>query len=427
MRQRIDPAKKISGKIRIHGDKSVSHRALMLAAIAEGSSQIVNLNNGADVGSTILCLRKLGVKIEIEEGHTTVQGRGLRGLVNPGEPLSVGNSGTTIRLLSGILAGQGFTTTVTGDESIQRRPMARIAKPLSEMGAGVRLTNGEFAPIIIEGGALVPIKYKQPVASAQVKSCLMFAGLYADGETDIQEPATSRDHTERMLSVFGTRVRKNGLGVSVTGPAQLRGRKISIPGDFSSAAFFIAAATLLKDSEIVLENVGINPTRRAFLDLIREMGANVAITNVENINNEPVADICVKSSHLKGVVVAGDMIPQLIDEIPILAVLATQAEGKTEIRDAGELRHKESDRLNSIAFNLRKMGAEIIESEDGFSIYGSTPLKCAELDSFKDHRIAMAFAVAALLADEESVIKDSECVDISYPGFFEDLKEAARG
>lgn len=420
MKQRIYPARRFSGKIKLPGDKSISHRALMIGAIAEGTTEIANLNSGADVHSTISCLRKLGVKIEHEHGRTFVHGRGLNGLVRPTGALNVGNSGTTIRLLSGILAGQEFSTNITGDDSIQKRPMARIAQPLRKMGAQIDAVN-DLAPLSIKGGRLTPINYKLPVASAQVKSCLLLAGLYPEGVTKVVEPVKSRDHTERMLAVFGATIKKKGSGVCVKRPANLRGQKISIPGDLSSAAFFIAAAVLVKGSELIIENVGINPTRTAFLDLVGEMGANLQMRNIKEVNNEPVADIHVTSSTLKSVKLSADTIPNLIDEIPILAILATQADGVTKICDAQELRHKESDRLRSITLNLKKMCAQIEETSDGLIITGPLPLKASELDSFLDHRIAMSFAIAGLIADRETVINNAECADVSCPGFYQEL------
>jgi len=398
MKQHIYPARRLSGKIRLQGDKSISHRALMIGAIAEGTTEIANLNSGEDVQSTISCLLKLGVKIENENDRTIVHGRGLSGLAKPNGTLDVGNSGTTIRLLAGILAGQEFSSHITGDDSIQKRPMARIAQPLRKMGAQIDAVADDFAPLSIKGGKLTAIDYTLPVASAQVKSCLLLAGLYSEGVTKILEPAESRDHTERMLSFFEGRVEKNGSGISVKGPARLKGQNISVPGDLSSAAFFIAAAVLIKNSEIVLESVGINPTRIAFIDLLITMGANIEMSNSKEVNNEPVADIQVKSSTLKGVTISGETIPGLIDEIPILAILATQADGITKILDAQELRHKESDRLQAVASNLKKMGAHVEENIDGLTIKGPIQLKASELDSFHDHRIAMSFAVAGLIA-----------------------------
>lgn len=421
MKQHIYPARRLSGKIRLQGDKSISHRALMIGAIAEGTTEIANLNSGKDVQSTISCLLRLGVKIENENDRTIVHGRGLSGLAKPNGTLDVGNSGTTIRLLSGILAGQEFSTNITGDDSIQKRPMARIAQPLRKMGAQIDAVADDFAPLSIKGGKLTPIDYTLPVASAQVKSCLLLAGLYSEGVTKILEPAESRDHTERMLSFFEGRVEKNGSGISVKGPARLKGQNISVPGDLSSAAFFIAAAVLVKNSEIVLESIGINPTRTAFLDLLINMGANIEMSNSKEVNNEPVADIQVKSSALKGVTISGETIPALIDEIPILAILATQADGITKISDAQELRHKESDRLRTVALNLKKMCAHVEEKIDGLTIKGPVQLKASELDSFHDHRIAMSFAVAGLIAPSKSVINNAECVDVSCPGFYQEL------
>ena len=393
----------------------------MIGAIAEGTTEITNLNSGRDVQSTILCLRRLGVKIENENGRTIVHGRGLRGLVRPTGALNVGNSGTTIRLLSGILAGQEFSSNITGDDSIQKRPMARIAQPLRQMGAQIDGVANDLAPLSIKGGRLTPINYELPVASAQVKSCLLLAGLYPEGVTKVLEPAESRDHTERMLSVFGATIKRKSSGVSVKRPAELKGQKISIPGDLSSAAFFIAAAVLVKGSELIIENVGVNPTRTAFLDLLCDMGANLQMRNFKEVNNEPVADIHVTSSTLKSVKLSSDIVPGLIDEIPILAILGTQADGVTTILGAQELRNKESDRLRAVTLNLRKMCAQIEEIGDGLTIKGPLQLKASELDSFCDHRIAMSFAIAGLIADKETVINNAECVDVSCPGFYQEL------
>jgi 3-phosphoshikimate 1-carboxyvinyltransferase len=421
----IRPAQKISGSIEIPGDKSISHRALMIGAISEGETEIENLSNGADVLSTEACLKSLGVRIKKSKPRTVVFGQGLHGLHEPKGILNAGNSGTTIRLLAGILAGQQFPTTITGDESLRRRPMSRIIEPLRKMGAHIEAVDDEFAPLRIKGGNLAPVTYHLPVASAQVKSCLLLAGLYAEGTTEILEPAPTRDHTERMLQNFGASLEKDGLKIRVSGPARLQAQTLLVPGDLSSAAFFIAAAILVRDSELKIEKVGINPTRTAFFSLLNDMGANIDIVNFTPIKNEFMADLFIRPSKLKGIKVAGEIIPQIIDEIPILAVLATQAEGTTEIRDAQELRKKESDRLHAIAFNLKKMGARFEEKEDGIIIRGPVKLKGAAVESFGDHRIAMAFAIAGLIADKETEIKNAECVDVSFPGFFERLTEVS--
>ncbi len=423
MHQKILPVNKISGCIKLPGDKSISHRALMIASIAEGTSEIENLSDGADVQSTANCLKQLGVKIKRKKNITTVSGRGLNGFKPPAMNLDVGNSGTTIRLLSGLLAGQQFTSTITGDDSIQRRPMSRIVKPLTEMGTEIHAVNDEYAPLRINGGNLSPIVYRLPMASAQVKSSILFAGLYANGINEIIEPYQTRDHTERMLQNFGAAIEKEGLKVSVSGPAKLKAQNVFVPGDLSSAAFFIAAAILVKDSDLKIENVGINPTRKAFLSILSEMQANIDIINLANFNNELMADIFVRHSTLKSVKIERSMIPQIIDEIPILAVLATQAEGTTEIRGAGELRYKESDRLQAVTTNLIKMGANVEQTGDDLIINGPVELKHFECDSFNDHRIAMSFTIAALIAKKTSLIKNALCANVSFPGFYEKLKE----
>lgn len=423
MIEKIAPANKISGTPQLPGDKSISHRALMIGAIAEGTTNIENLSPAADVRSTLTCLQQLGIQIETRENHTLVHGHGLHGLKEPNTVLDAGNSGTTMRLLSGILAGQPFTTTITGDESLRRRPMKRIIEPLRRMGARIQAVQDDFAPLTISGSELRPIRYEIPVASAQVKSCLLFAGLYAEGQTEISEPFQSRDHTERMLQYFGANLEKEGLKLAVTGPANLGAQTVYIPGDLSSAAFFVAAALLLPDSEIMIQHVGMNPTRRAYLDLLIDMGADISILNFTPIKNEFMADLLVRSSRLRSVDIGGALIPQLIDELPILTVLATQAEGVTRIQNAAELRKKESDRIHALALNLQKMGASVRELDDGLIIEGPTPLKGNEIETFGDHRIAMAFAIAGLIARGETTIHEAECVDISFPGFFHQLRK----
>lgn len=427
MDQFIAPAKRISGRIQLAGDKSISHRALMIGAVSEGTTEIENLSDGADVLSTAACLKSLGIQIEKKKNRTYVHGKGLFGLREYSGILNAENSGTTIRLLSGILAGQKFSSTITGDETLRKRPMSRIIKPLRQMGAKIDAVNGNFAPLSITGQRLIPITYKLPVASAQVKSCLLFAGLYAEGTTEICEPCPTRDHTERMLQTFGAKIEQDELKVSIAGQANLQAQTIFVPGDLSLAAFFIAAAILIKDSELKIEQVGINPSRTAFLSILSDMGAEIDIVNTASINQELVADIFVRSSTLKGVKVRGAVIPQIIDEIPILAVLATQAQGTTEIQDARELRIKESDRLSTVTYNLKKMGAEVKELKDGLMIQGPVKLRGAELNSFKDHRIAMSFAIAGLVAGQGSIMKGAEFVNISFPQFFKQLDKVTIG
>ncbi|MGH7601595.1 MAG: 3-phosphoshikimate 1-carboxyvinyltransferase, partial [bacterium] len=398
--------------------------------------RIRGLAPGEDVRSTMNCLRQLGVSIQEQNGEIIVYGRGLSGLQKPAAVLDAGNSGTTMRLLAGILATQPFTTIISGDASLRRRPMRRIIEPLTQMGATISAQKNGCAPLNISGRKLQGIHYALPVASAQVKSCVLFAGLGAEGETVIEEHVPTRDHSERMLRKMGACISVTSGQYSVASDQysvisnrisiraeKLRGGEIDVPGDFSSAAFFIAAALLLPESELVVENVGLNPTRTAFLEVAREMGAAIEIANIKNESHEPVADLVLRHHPLRGVSVSGKRVPLLIDEIPILAILATQAEGETCFRDAKELRVKESDRITALARNLRVMGATVEELPDGLVITGPMRLHGAEIDSYGDHRIAMAFAIAGLLADSPTTIRGAECVDISFPGFFETLKE----
>lgn len=419
----ISACKQINGTVQIPGDKSISHRALMIAALAEGVSEIENLSTSADVRSTLVCLQKLGVKIEVDGRSARVHGAGLNGFSQPTGNLDVGNSGTSIRLLSGLLAGQNFESTLTGDDSVRRRPMSRIVQPLRQMGATIHAESDEFPPLTIRGGKLTPISYLMPVASAQVKSCILLAGLFADGQTRVTEPSPTRDHSERMLMNFGAQIEKDSGAVIVRGPAKLTAQHVYVPGDLSSAAFLIAAAISSKNSRVVVENVGVNPTRRAFLSILMDMGAEIEIMNFAAINNEFYADVAARSAMLSGIKISGDIVPQIIDEIPILAILATQANGVTEISGAAELRVKESDRLRALSSNLLKMGAEVTETQDGLLISGPSRLRGAEIESFHDHRIAMAFTVAGLIAEGETIIRNAECVDVSFPGFFETIQE----
>ncbi len=419
-RARIRKAGKLQGTLNMPGDKSISHRALMLAAIAEGESTIRGLSPGADVRSTRTCLEALGVPMTADNGRLVVRGVGLRGLQPAATTLDAGNSGTTIRLLSGILAGQPFASQIDGDGSLRRRPMRRIIEPLRRMGAGIEARDGGFAPLTISGGRLRGMQYELPVASAQVKSCLLLAGLFADGPTTVIEPAQSRNHTEIMLRHMGVPVEVEGRRITVQ-PSELQARDFDVPGDLSSAAFFIAAALLVPKAKLQLLNLGVNPTRAYFLQKLEAMGARLHWHHRRDIHGEAVADLEVESSELVGVEISGGEIPLLIDEIPILAVLATQARGETVIRDAAELRVKESDRLHAVASNLNRMGARVQELEDGLRIEGPTPLRGAVVDSHGDHRIVMAFAVAGLIAAGETVIEDIAAADISFPGFFERL------
>ncbi len=427
MEKTVEKARRLAGRIDVPGDKSVSHRALLFGAIAGGKTRIENLSGGGDVRSTRTCLEALGVLISEEKGTVLVSGRGADGLRKPAGVLDAGNSGTTLRLLSGILAGRPFESVITGDDSLKKRPMKRIIDPLVEMGAKITSGEGGRAPLTIKGGKLRPIAFRSPVPSAQVKSCVLLAGLSARGETSVEEPALSRDHTERMLGSFGVDVRREGLRVSVRGPVSLKACDIRVPGDISSAAFFLAAGSLVRDSELILPGVGVNPTRAGILDVIRMMGGRVCLSNAYESGGEPIADMEVEASDLKAVMIEGEMIPRVIDEIPVIAVMASQAHGTTVIRDAGELRYKETDRIRAVSENLRRMGAEVEEKEDGMIVHGPQSLKGAVIDSFGDHRIAMAFAVAGLAASGVTVIRDAGCVEISFPGFFEKLGGACRG
>lgn len=412
----------LKGIIQIPGDKSISHRAVMFGSLAKGDTRITNFLQGADCLSTISCFQKMGISIENNVDHVIIHGKGLHGLSAPTEILDVGNSGTTTRLISGILAGQNFTSEIIGDASIQKRPMKRIITPLSQMGADIiSLKENGCAPLRINGKPLSAIHYQSPVASAQVKSCVLLAGLYADGETLVTEPALSRNHTELMLSSFGATVKSVGTTASILADPELIGQDIEVPGDISSAAFFIAAALMVPGSEVYIKHVGINPTRDGILRVCVAMGADIKMENKRIMGGEPVADLIVRSSSLHGTVIEGDIIPTLIDEIPVIAVLAAYADGTTVIRNAEELKVKESNRLDIMVESLTAMGVDIEGTEDGMIIRGGKPLHGAVIDSHLDHRIAMAFAVASLVAEGTTTITRADCVDISYPNFYSDL------
>lgn len=419
----VRPARALRGVARVPGDKSISHRVAMIAAISEGTTRVANYSASGDCQSTLDCLSALGVVIRAG-AEVEIEGVGLNGLRPASRMLDAGNSGSTIRMLAGLLAGQPFETTITGDESLRSRPMRRIAVPLELMGASVSTTDGR-APLTIRGGNLKAIDYRMPIASAQVKTCTLFAGLYADGVSSVVEPAPTRNHTELMLREFGADVSVDGLRVAVTGRPRLTARDYTVAGDISSAAFLIAAALLLPDSDLTVQNVGINSTRRAFIDLLRSWGADIELIDERRAHGEPVADLRVRSSSLRSDsssrVLAGDLIANLIDEIPILAVLGARVEGGLLIRDASELRVKESDRICAVVDNLRAMGANVTEYEDGLEIADPQRLKGARLDSRHDHRIAMAFAVAGLIAEGETVIDGHECAAVSFPAFFDTL------
>ncbi len=415
----------LHGKFELIGDKSITHRALMIGAIANGITEISGFSTGDDCISTINCLRQLGVNVEISNGIAKVFGKGLNGFQKPNGVLNVGNSGTTIRLLSGILANQAqaFSCEITGDESICKRPMERIITPLSLMGAKISGTNGK-APITIVGSKLSGINYTLPIPSAQVKSAILFAALNADGATTIVEPVASRDHTEIMLNLFGADIKKEGHKILCNPKKSLSARKISIPADISAAAFFIVAALIVPNSHIYMENVLLNETRAKIIDVLTEAGGYIKIHDKKIVCGELVGNIEVCSSRLSKMEIGGDIIPKLIDEIPVLAVAAAFADGTTTIKDADELRKKESNRISAIATELQKMGIDINETEDGLTIKGNhdKPIKGAVVNSHNDHRIAMSLAIASLLADGETVIQGAECVDISFPNFFRLIK-----
>lgn len=429
----IVPAKGLHGEVTIPGDKSISHRSIMFGSIASGTTEVTHFLEGADCLSTIDCFRKMGIEIEKKDSRILVRGKGLRGLSAPRETLNVGNSGTTTRLISGILSGQSFSCVLSGDDSLNSRPMARIMTPLNRMGANISSIKGNnCAPLRIEPGHLKSIHYTSPVASAQVKSSILLAGLYAtDGETSVTEPALSRNHTELMLQGFGARVsstmHKDGRATASIEPCQeLYGQQIEVPGDISSAAYFIAAALLVPGSEVLVKNVGTNFTRSGFLKVCESMGADITIVDSSIQGGEARADLLVKSSSLKATTIEGDLIPRLIDEIPMIAVMAALAEGTTIIKDAAELKVKETDRIATVTEALTSMGADITPTEDGMIIQGGQGLKGATINSYLDHRIAMAFSIAALVAQGETKVLDSQCVDVSYPAFFSNLEKLQR-
>lgn len=412
----------LKGEVTVPGDKSISHRAVMFGALSKGITEVTNFLQGADCLSTIDCFRRLGITIENTSEKILVHGKGLHGLTKSDKILDVGNSGTTTRLISGILAGQNFETILNGDESIQSRPMKRIMEPLSLMGADIASLRGNnCAPLRIVGSPLHGIHYTSKVASAQVKSCILLAGLYSDGLTSVTEPSVSRNHTELMLRGFGANVVCRDKTATITPDPELIGQKIEVPGDISSAAYFIAAGLIVPGSEILVQNVGINPTRDGLIRVCQAMGADMTLLNKREHGGEPVADVLVRYSSLKATTIEGEIIPTLIDELPMIAVMACFAKGTTIIKDAAELKVKESDRIAVMVDNLSRMGAHITATDDGMIIEGGYPLHGAIIDPHLDHRIAMSFAVAALASEGETNIKDSDCVKISYPNFYEDL------
>lgn len=406
------------GEITVPGDKSISHRAVMLGAIADGTTKITGFLKGADCLSTIDCFRAMGIEIDVTDDVITVHGKGLHGLKKPLKTLYTGNSGTTTRLLCGLLSGQDFDTDITGDASICRRPMKRVTEPLSLMGAEIE---NEYCPLHIKGKKLSGITYDMTVASAQVKTALILAALYAEGETVINEIEKSRDHTELMLGAMGADIEVNGLSIRVGKTDKLTAQDIAVPGDISSAAFFLVLGAVMPDSEIVIKNVGMNPTRTGIIDVLLDMGADLEIFNERVATGEPVADIRIRSSKLHGVKIGGAIIPRLIDELPVIATAALFAEGETVITDAEELKVKETDRIKAVADEFKKCGADITPTDDGMVIVGKKPLKGANFKTYGDHRMAMSLTILAQLADGVSTLDDAECVAVSYPEFFDDF------
>lgn len=414
---------RVAGSMVVSGDKSISHRALVVGAIANNVTVLRGYSHGDDCRSTLRCLRQLGVDIDVRDDRIEIHGNGLHGFTEPADILDCGNSGTTMRLMAGLLSGQDMTTVLTGDVSLRNRPMNRVIEPLSAMNACIWSRTGGRAPLSIQGNTLKAIDYRLPVASAQVKSALIFAGMLAQGTTTIEEPVKTRDHTERMLADFGADLEQIGTAISIAPGVDLCGREVYIPGDISSAAFFVVLASLVPDSTLTIQNTGVNPTRTGSIDVLRSMGADIRVENRRSFGKEPVADLVIVHRPLQAVDIDGALIPRVIDELPIIAVAATQAEGSTRIRDAGELRHKETDRIKAIVQELQKMGAAMTEQEDGFIVHGPCDLKGAVCSSHNDHRIAMALAIAGMSAHGETEIENADCIDISFPEFIPLMKK----
>jgi 3-phosphoshikimate 1-carboxyvinyltransferase len=424
----IRPALSVKGEIIVPGDKSISHRSIMLGAIANGTTSVRGFLRGGDNMATMGAFRSMGVQIDDDGETVVIKGKGLHGLVEPGDVIDCGNSGTTIRLITGLLAGQSFFSVVTGDQYLRKRPMKRVVEPLTRMGARILGRNqGSLAPLAISGGALNAIGYESPVSSAQVKSAIMLAGLYADGETSVREPSLSRDHSERMFRLFGASLEVFNNGVTVKGGVELQGQDITVPGDISSATFFMVAALITPGSELLIRNVGVNPTRTGAIDILQSMGGDIQLLDQRELSGEPVADILVRSSRLKGCAIAGSVVPRAIDEFPAICVAAACAEGTTTIREARELRVKETDRISAMATNLRLLGVPVEECDDGMTVSGVERLTGGSLDSFGDHRIAMSLAVAALVSTDGITIADTGCVATSFPTFFPLLEKVTRG
>lgn len=423
-KQIVRPARTISGSLEVPGDKSISHRYAMLASLAEGPTELTHFSAAADCRSTLDCFSRLGVKIDIEGDRVRIAGVGLDGLRKTRRALDAGNSGSTMRMLAGILAGQDFKSTIDGDASLRKRPMRRIMDPLTQMGARIHSREGGYPPLKIDGAQLVPIEYSLPVPSAQVKSAVLLAGMFTDGITSVTEPVRTRDHTELALAEFGALLDHEGRTIRIHGRPRLKGRSLAVPGDLSSAVFFLAAALVLPESNLVIHNVGLNPTRSAVLDVLGSMGAPISLVSIRSEHGELVGDVSIRHEVLKGGSIEGDVIAQLIDELPAIAVLGPYTEQGIEIRNAAELRVKESDRIAVLAENLRRMGAQVEELPDGLRVAGRSAgrLHGAEIEPHGDHRMAMAFAVAALGAEGETVIHDAECAGVSYPEFFSTME-----
>jgi len=422
----INPALSIRGEITVPGDKSISHRTIMLGAVANGITTVRGFLRGEDNISTISAFRAMGVRIDDDGETIKIHGSGLHGLKEPVDILYCGNSGTTIRLITGLLAGQSFFSVVTGDKYLRKRPMKRVIEPLSRMGATILGRNqGSLAPLAIKGGMLNAVGYESPVSSAQIKSSIMLAALYAEGETAVREPSLSRDHSERMFKLFGASISRFDCGVTVRGGVELNAQEVIVPGDLSSAAFFIVAALITPASELLIRNVGVNPTRTGAIDILVAMGGHIELLDQRELSGEPVADILVRNSRLKGISISGSLIPRAIDEFPAICVAAACAEGVTTIRNAGELRVKETDRITAMAENLRTLGIEVTEFDDGMDIRGSERLAGGQVDSFGDHRIAMSLTVAALVSSTGITVKDTDCVATSFPNFFQLLEKVS--
>lgn len=427
MTEQVSPARAVHGIVNVPGDKSISHRYAMLTSIAEGDSRIYNYSTGADCHSTLGCMQALGVRHQFEEQDgrrvLTVHGNGTRGLQPPRDCLDAGNSGSTMRMLAGILAAQPFTTAITGDSSLQKRPMRRIMTPLVAMGARIEAAGGQFPPLTIHGGSLGAIDYELPVASAQVKSSILLAGLYAQGETVVREPTATRDHTEIALRELGAEIVTERRVVRIQGGARLAGRTLVVPGDISSAAFFLVAALVVREADLIVANVGLNPTRTALLDVLRSMGAQIKLLSLEEVNGELIGNLQIKTSRIRGGTIEGAMTAAVIDEVPALAVLGAVSEEGLVVKDAGELRVKETDRIETIAQNLERMSIEVETTQDGLEIPGKQRFRAAEIQSCGDHRIAMAFSIAALAADGQCLIENAEAASVSFPEFYDTLRQ----